>query len=218
MEVFAFKHPFTCLLSGPTSSGKTVFVMKLIKDQVSLISPPVKKVIYCYSQWQDVFNEMRMDFGVTFVQGLPSEDMLRESIPKLLLVDDLMSEIGLETETIFTRLSHHTSTSVILIVQNIFQKNLRTISLNSHYIILMKNPRDRTQINNLGKQMYPGNVTFLREAYDDATERPHGYLLIDLRQDTIDIGRIRTNIFPGDVQFVYIKDVSQSNQKNPKRK
>jgi hypothetical protein len=218
MEVFTFKHPFTCLLSGPTSSGKTVFVMKLIKDQVSLISPPVKKVIYCYSQWQDVFNEMSTDFGVTFVQGLPSEEMLREPIPKLLLVDDLMSEIGLETETIFTRLSHHTSTSVILIVQNIFQKNLRTISLNSHYIILMKNPRDRTQINNLGKQMYPGNIAFLREAYDDATERPHGYLLIDLRQDTIDTGRVRTNIFPGDVQFVYIKDDSQSGQKHSKRK
>ena len=34
---------------------------------------------------------------------------------------------------------------------------MRNISLNIHYIILFKNPRDSQQISTLARQMYPGN-------------------------------------------------------------
>ena len=87
-----------------------------------------------------------------------------------------------------------------------FDKNKenRTISLNSHYLVLFKNPRDATQIVNLAKQMYPGQNRFLKEAYSDATSRPYGYLLIDLKQNTPDSIRIRTNIFPDETCAVYV--------------
>jgi hypothetical protein len=52
--------------------------------------------------------------------------------------------------------------------------------------------------------MYPGQAKFLVEAFQDATKKPYGYLLIDLKATTIDRYRIRTNIFPDEVQYVYV--------------
>ena len=77
------------------------------------------------------------------------------------------------------------------------------MSLNSHYIVLFKNARDATQVANLARQMYPGKVHF--EEFKNATSALYGYLLIDLKQETDDKLRLRTRIFPGDVQYVYVR-------------
>lgn len=79
------------------------------------------------------------------------------------------------------------------------------MSLNAHYMILFKNPRDASQISHLAKQMYPGKTKYVQEAYADATSKPYGYLFIDLKQDTPEYGRLRTNILPGETQYVYLK-------------
>ena len=81
---------------------------------------------------------------------------------------------------------------------------MRTVSLNSHYIILFKNPRDRLQISTLARQMYPGQSQFLIEAFQDATKEAYGYLVIDLKPTTADKLRIRTGILPSDRQLVYV--------------
>ena len=67
--------------------------------------------------------------------------------------------------------------------QNLFYKNkqTRSLSLNSYYIVLFKNARDATQVANLARQMYPGKSAFMIEAFKNATSAPYGYLLIDLR-------------------------------------
>ena len=83
-------------------------------------------------------------------------------------------------------------------------KQTRTMSLNAHYIVLFKNPRDAMQISTLGRQMYPGQNKFLVEAFKNATEKPFGYLLLDLKPDTDEKYRVRTNIFPDERQYVYI--------------
>ena len=44
------------------------------------------------------------------------------------------------------------------------------------------------------------------ETFKNATSAPYGYLLIDLKQETDDkLFRLRTGIFPGDVQYVYLR-------------
>ena len=52
--------------------------------------------------------------------------------------------------------------------------------------------------------MFPKNTKFLVEAFDDATQVPYGYLLIDLRQETPENMRIRSNIFPNEQEAVYV--------------
>jgi len=70
------------------------------------------------------------------------------------------------------------------------------MSLNAHYMVLFKNPRDVSQFANLARQMYPKTSQFAVEAYKDATREPYSYLLVDLRPEQDEELRLRTNIFP----------------------
>ena len=45
-------------------------------------------------------------------------------------------------------------------------------------------------------QVLPEDSSGLFKAYLDATKRPHGYLLLDLTQDSEDRYRFRTSVFP----------------------
>jgi len=91
-------------------------------------------------------------------------------------------------------------------VHNFFNKNkhMRTISLNAQYIALFKNPRDNGQFAHLAKQLYPHNSCYALDAYIDATREPYGYLLLDLRSEQDEDLRLRTHIFPGERQIVYL--------------
>jgi hypothetical protein len=199
-----WKHPFTAIVAGPTGSGKTVFTFRLIKEARRMIVPPPEKIIYCYGEYQRVFDDHPY---VTFNEGLPDLREFDGKIPTLLIIDDLMSETNDSVSNIFTKVSHHRNVSVIYLSQNLFyrSKQNRTMSLNAHYIVLFKNPRDANQVAVLARQMYPGRNQFLLEAFRDATEKPYGYLLIDLKPDTDEKLRIRTSIFPDDERhYVYV--------------
>jgi len=92
----------------------------------------------------------------------------------------MWNEINRSVTDLFTKGSHHRNLSVVYIVQNLFNngKEHRTISLNSHYIVVFKNPRDISQIVHLAKQAYPGKVKAGQEVFKDTTSAPFGYLLL----------------------------------------
>ena len=198
-----WKHPFTAIVSGPTGSGKTVFTFRFIREATELISPQVDKIMYCYGEYQPIFNEYP---DVVFHEGLPDISQFDGQHKILLILDDLMSETNDSVSNIFTKVSHHRNVSVMYLTQNLFYKSKqsRTMSLNAHYIVLFKNPRDAMQVSTLARQMYPGQNKFLVEAFKNATEKPFGYLLLDLKPDTDEKYRIRTNIFPDEQQYVYV--------------
>ena len=104
---------------------------------------------------------------------------------------------------LFTRGSHHRNLRVIYIVRNLFHqgKGRRRISLNSHYLVLFKNPRDKLQILTLAKQMYPGQTDLFLNQYEEVVKRSFGYLLIDLKTTTQDNCRLRTNVLPSEERF-----------------
>jgi hypothetical protein len=106
---------------------------------------------------------------------------------------------------IFTKYSHHSNISCIYIMQNLFPKGkeARNISLNTKYLFLMKNTRDRAQIGHLARQMYPGYSKYMVSSYEYATTAPFSYLLVDLCPETPEDIRLRTGVFPGDVMTVY---------------
>ena len=199
-----WKHPFTSLIAGPTGSGKTVFVNKFVSHLSDMVDPIPEEILYCYGEWQSIYDTMK---GVQFVEGLPDMDQMEnKKCRRLVIIDDLMAETDERITKLFTKGSHHRDLSVMFIVQDLFGKNKeqRTISLNSHYIVLLKNPRDGSQITHLAKQMYPDRVSYVQESFKDATSSPHGYLLVDLRQETPDNLRLRSSIFPYDQQVVYV--------------
>lgn len=198
------KHPFTAMVAGPTGCGKTMFIFKLIDNVREMIVPAPTKILYCYGEYQPIFAKYP---HLTFIDGLPDITQFDGKEPVLLIIDDLMNETNESVSAIFTKISHHRNVSIVYITQNMFPKNkhARTISLNSHYMVLFKNPRDAGQFAVLARQMYPNSSKFAVEAFKDATIVPYGYLLIDLKPDTDEKYRLRANIFPGEMTCVYIK-------------
>lgn len=195
-----FKHPFTALVAGPTGSGKTVLVRRILGEHKRLISNcPSNKIIWAYGQNQDLYQVSVATVDITYVCGLPAEELIDSIKPTIIIIDDLMNELGSNKElaNLFTKGSHHKNISIIFIVQNVFHqaREMRTISLNCHYLILLKNPRDKAQIYSLARQIEPMNVGFVVESYKKATSSPFGYLVIDNKIDTPDILRLRSNIF-----------------------
>lgn len=97
---------------------------------------------------------------------------------------------------LFTRGSHHCDITTFYLTQNVFPqgKNARTISLNVHYIIAFKNPRDALSVRILAQQAFPHKVQYVMESFQDATKNPYGYLLFDLHPLTPEEYRLRTNI------------------------
>ena len=197
-----FQHPFTCVIAGATGSGKTVFVTRLLQYADAMINFPPEKIYWHYGAWQTQFESIP---NVEFIEGLPNIENVDKTKRTLIIIDDLMNETNRSVTNLFTKGSHHYNCSVIYIVQNLFNQNKenRTISLNSHYIVVFKNPRDASQIVHLAKQSYPSRPKVVQEAFLDATSKPFGYLLFDFTQKIQDSYRLRAQIFPDETNFVY---------------
>ena len=110
---------------------------------------------------------------------------------------------------LFTKGCHHRNLSVIFILQSMFHrgKELRDMSLSSHYLVVFKSPRDSSQVNHLARQMFPGYVKYMHEAFEHAAKRPYGCLFCDLKPETPTDFRLRTNISPGETQHAYVSQV-----------
>lgn len=145
--------------------------------------------------------------NINLIEGLPNLEEYNGKEPVLVIIDDMMREANETVVDLFTKGCHHRNISVFFITQNLFHqgRGQRDISLNAHYIVFFKNPRDRAQIRYLARQVYPDNPKFIEEAYADATRVPHGYLLVDLKQSTPEEIRIRASVFPDDAaNIVYL--------------
>jgi len=99
---------------------------------------------------------------------------------------------------IFTKISHHRNISILCHPKLVWQKQVayvRTISLNSHYLVLFENCRDAGQVAIFARQMYQTCWKFAVEGYEDATSVPYGCLLVDLTPDQDERCRLRTCFF-----------------------
>ena len=189
------------MIAGPSQCGKTTFTRQLLQQTDSLFERSIRKIVYCYGQWQECFKDMATQ--VTFVEGIP------EDIPSLfppncrpgvLVLDDLMRNCSDDERILdlFTKVSHHCDVTCIYLTQNLFPpgKFSRSISLNAHYIIAFNNPRDTLGFRTLAQQAFAGNVPYVWESFQDATSHPFGYLVLDLHPRTPNIHRLRTRILP----------------------
>ncbi|QKS69574.1 FtsK-like protein [Drosophila-associated adintovirus 2] len=200
-----FNHPFTMLICGPSGSGKTTFLENLLKNKNVLINKDIRRIIWCYAE-----EHAKPRFtGLEYHKGVPDEIENELNEPVLIVLDDLMmGAFNKSVCELFTKGSHHRNLSVIVVTQNIFHKasHTRDISLNTKYIVVFKNPRDKLQFHCLARQIYPENPSELMRIYKEVTEQPHGYLLIDLTQRIHDLLRFRTNIFNTEYSICYCEE------------
>lgn len=183
---------------------KNQVVKRFLESGEEVIDGAPENIIWCYGIYQPAHDQIQRSIPeITFVEGVPSdlETLTNPSIRNLAVIDDLMQELGNDQRiaNLFTKGSHHRNLSIIFILQNIFHrgKELRDMSLNCHYLVLFKSPHDSSQVTNLTKQMFPGHTKYMQKSFQDATKRPYGYLLCDLKPETPTDFRLRTKIFPG---------------------
>jgi hypothetical protein len=63
----------------------------------------------------------------------------------------------------------------------------------------------------LARQVDPGRVQEFMRSYEDATSRPHGYLMLDLKPTTDDQQRLKTNVLPGEI----VKFIQKQSYRQP---
>lgn len=215
-----FQIPSNMLIVGPTSSGKTTWLKNLVKQKNSYFSQTPETLLLFYKEHQPVYDKMEKIMLDGKNQNLDKKipvfkkhkdppksiEELKDifstyprKIPKIVVFDDYLDEIGPALKHLFTVLTHHYNCFTIFLSQTLFDKSndLRTLSINTQYMVLFNNPRDRMSIVQLAKQVFPGKTDLLKEAYIKATRgKSYGYIVLDFHQRQDDRVRIRSNIFP----------------------
>lgn len=200
-----FQHPFSMLVAGASGTGKTRYV----KELLSRVHPPFRSVTWFYSEWQPEYAE-GFPAHVEFVRGLPPnlmETLMEKPAPRCAVFDDLMMQCAASSTVaeLFVQKRHHADLSVILVLQNLYVqgKEMRNIHLNTQYLTLFSSPRDKSQLYHFARQVEPTRSKFVMEAYRDATSKPYGHLLIDLKPRTPEELRYRSQSLSSDEQTVY---------------
>ena len=198
-----FKTPANFYICGQSQSGKYYLVRSMLRHAEEIFNPVPTKIIYCYSIYQKEFEEMLQSVpNLTLVEGFPNNlcKMTHRHNNSLVLLDDLMSQCSNDPHVLdlFTCESHHLGMSVLYLTQNLFPpgERSRTISLNSHVLIVFSNPHDSLGVSALARQMFPKHTGYLLDAFHNATGRPYGYLLIDCHQFTPENMCLRTAFYP----------------------
>lgn len=208
-----FKGGSPIFVAGPTNSGKSFWVYRLLATP-KMFEQPIASILYCYGVYQPLYNVMKNNPNfpsLEFQEGLPS----KEDIEKLtyddkfhiIVLDDLMEKVvkNLEMQELILQHCHHMNITAILLSQNVFQggRYSRSITLNVHNMILFANKRDESQVHALARQLFPVEWRSFVKVYREVTSKAYAYLLIDCTPSHPRSIQIRTQIFPPDICTVF---------------
>jgi hypothetical protein len=187
-----FKRPFSCFIAVPSGSGKSSFCIKLLQHLESQGTEPefAGGILWCYGE-KYAKPSPRYVSGkrIQYFEVVPGNFKNEGGRPALIILDDLLLEVYSKQVCTFTKGCHHRNISVLVITQNLYHQGTfcRDISLNTKYHELLKYTSTLVQqFTHLARQVYPENSNSLYESYLDATEKAHGYLVLDFAQDTDD--------------------------------
>jgi len=144
---------------GSSKSGKTSFCIRLLEN---LDAPCTERefgggIIWCYSEKPAVPQRQQLPSNITYHEGVP-ENVAGDGEPCLVIPDDLLNDVNSKQVCdMITRGSHNRNISVILITQNLFHQGCYCgdTLLNAHYVVALKDVRDKKQFMYLVNQVYP---------------------------------------------------------------
>lgn len=206
LEIMKFHHPFNCIVAGPTKTGKTYWVRKLLNSWKYSFSnigdKDILKVLWCHGISQNVHKKEIPYVQIEYFIGLPTLDDIEQAAPDVVVIDDLMNELknNKDIKDLFTKVAHHRNMSVILLIQNIFNKEraMRDISINTEYFVLMRGRRMTKQVQTFANQIFSDSKAVC-DIYIDATRDKWSYLLLDSHSEGEDQFGVRTRVFIEDL-------------------
>ena len=210
------RWPFSAIFAGPSFCGKTTLTIELIKRRDEVFTEKIDRIIYLYKRRQTVLEDQAKEDEDFFL--VDSLDKVEGLIYKksLIIIDDYLIEASGKYNERFTEFfisrSHHESLGIVLICQQCFAKNLRTISLNSTYYAFFNQPKDQSTIYHFARQFCPRNINYLYDSYKRATQRQFGYLWFDFDQRTNDKYRVRNCVFNDPHLEFYVENGTNKRQ------
>ena len=197
--MFKLKTPLRLMICGASDCGKSQLLARMILEP-TVFDQPFEKIFYCARDLNSFPKQLRGKDGITFHQGLPTEEIVenRDRHRILIVLDDLLKS-AFSSDVVGELFSNgrHRDISTAIISQSIFPQysNARLISLNANYIIVFKQIRDASSITHFAKQVYPKNVRQFRNMFINNVGRAYSYLICDFTQDCPDAFRFRQDIF-----------------------
>jgi septin family protein len=178
----SFRHPFTCVVAGPSQSGKTTFVANLIASSHGLIDTTFKYIlVYLGTSVEEnpVFSALKESLPGLNIQVIDvgslyqSKKAVAEKFPSdflhtvkelgpggCVIFDDLMQDLASANmiTDLFSKYSAHLDLSVIHITQNIFYRGKqaqehRTLYNNTHHLVLFPQVIDSTVFNIVARRI-----------------------------------------------------------------
>lgn len=198
---FRLENDSTMIITGPSKSGKSTFVINMIKHKDRLFRHPILRVWWFYGI-ESSFHKELTPLNVHMKQGLPSQDDFSQ-IERfdLVILDDLQQESKTREDitNLFLKATHHKEFFVIQINQYIYgDKEQRMRNSNAHYYVALNNPRNQQQLGQFVSKMFPkGNANLIYRIFYDILnkEGQYGYLFIDFTPQCDPNLRLRTNLF-----------------------
>ena len=117
-----FKLPSNLLAVGPTSCGKTSWLKKLVENRDIMCSPVPECMILFYKESQPAYADMEPQMNDDHHEKrfckfshMPESiedmkdilEMFPRGLPKIVVFDDFLDEVGLVLKHFFTVLTHH---------------------------------------------------------------------------------------------------------------
>ena len=193
-DVFKFQVPSSLCISGPSQSGKSEWIVKLIENREKLFTTNFHELLYCVPENLSltpnlIFEKLKASFPTArLVTGLPDtlkQNLTFDTTPKILIIDDLMSEFlaSYEMVKLLSIEVHHYNITTIFTLHNLFapSKFGRTISRNVNYKVLFNNRLDLREARNISLQIC-NQPNFISESFDFLLQEfPHepAYIVID---------------------------------------
>lgn len=188
-----FQTPFAMSVTGPSQSGKSEFIVKLLQNRELLFATNFDQIYYftpetLFMRHNEIFEKLKTTFcGIEHFAGLP--DIIKLNLldkrPKLLILDDLMHEF-LSSESMVRLLSvdvHHFNISIIFTLQNFYAPSRygTTVAKNVNYRVLFYNRMDLRETRNISLQI-GAKPNFLNDSFEflmDEFPNEPPYLILD---------------------------------------
>jgi hypothetical protein len=206
--------PFAMSIAGPQQSGKSEFILELIKNREKLFTSKFVRIIYCQPELlghsnNEFFNRLKTFFPHAELNfGLPNISKLNldiNTLPYLVIIDDLMMEL-LDSPAMVDFLSiqvHHFNISTIFTLQNYFapSKFGKTIMRNVNYNVYFYNRLDLRELRHISTQIVPNCPLFMQSNFNflhkKFPEDPSHYILVDGHfRNKLPSLFVRSRIFP----------------------
>jgi len=207
-----FQTPCAVCISGPSQSGKSSFIVKLVECREVMFNQKFERLYYCQPPnlcigYNPVFEQICKTFpSAELVSGLPDVTKLQldiDSTSKLLILDDLMVSLLNSEEMVhlFTVQIHHSNITCLFTLHNIYSQSRfsKTISRNIAYSVLFYNRLDLRELKTISSQI-SNNSNFLLDCFKFLMEKFAGnnaYIVIDgSYQSKMKSMFIRSHVFP----------------------